>query len=470
MNPSTSATRSCIGINDIPAHEVPWDEQHLAPWAMDPARKNIRCRDCDREYRRSRRAANGGKTPQATRQAVQAIRSVSFATSEDGDDKIPASEVGHSHEYVPNPELVALWQAVVSGVIDHGDPPANIIFFGPKGSGKTEGAQWLAALSGLPFLKVDAASMTDPESWFGTREIVPEGGIAVTKYIPSALVTAVQRPGVVFVDEFNRVDDEHRNVWLPLTDGTGRVMNPLTGEVIVRHPHCFIIMAGNRGLEYTGTSAIDPAFTSRALSVEFDYIDETVERKVAQDATGCDEQTAFVFTRFAAETRQKAKADPDFSPISTREVILACRTAARGLSRDLAAKFAILTSSSAEGGDQSIRTELESIWNGVRLTKEELSDPGAPVADPGVAPVQWTCPTHHKVKVVPAGISKTGKPYPQFRACPEPYCDETEGRRGQNAQRVLTPAATANLVCPSCNFVNPLGQASFCSSCGAVLS
>ena len=34
-------------------------------------------------------------------------------------------------------------------------------------------------------------------------------------------------------------------------------------------------------------------------------------------------------------------------------------------------------------------------------------------------PMEWTCPVHHKVKIVQAGVSKAGKAYPAFLACPE---------------------------------------------------
>lgn len=463
MNP-TGNTRLCIGINDIPAHEVPWDEQHLAPWAMDGARKNIRCRDCDREYRRSRREARSGVAPVARRNAVKAneadIRQLRFADAEVAEDDTPKP----THDYVPNPELVALWKTVVNNTLNNGTPPANIVFFGPSGSGKTHGAEYLADLVNLPFLKVDAASMTDPESWFGTREIIVENGHPVTKYIPSAMVEHIQKPGVTFIDEVTRVDDQHRNVLLPLTDGTGQVTNPLTGELVIRHPHNFIIMAGNRGLQFTGTSAVDPAFTTRALTVEFEYTDEAAEQKIAIEETGCDDTTALVFTKFATETRNKARNDPDFPPISTREVIAACQLAAGGMNRDLAAKFAILNAASAEGGSASIRQELQNIWNGVRLTKAEVDKE----ADDIKASGGWVCPTHKKVKTVPAGVSaRTGKPFNAFKACPENFCDETEDRA--SAAKQSAPASGAQLTCPSCGTQQAPGRQTFCARCGATL-
>lgn len=467
------ATRLCIGINDIQAHEVPWDEKHLAPWAMDGNRKNIRCRDCDREYRRSRRAAREGTPTRArvVRQAEIDLASVDFGT---GDDVAALAVPTPDHEYVPDADLVKLWKAVVNNTLHNGAPPANLIFFGPSGSGKTEGAQYLAGLVKLPFTKVDAASMTDPEAWFGTREIIVEQGVSVTKYVPSAFVQALQKPGVSFIDEVTRTDDQHRNVLLPLTDGTGQVTNPLTGEVVVRHPHHFIIMAGNRGLQFTGTSAVDPAFTTRALTVEFDYISTDVEKRITMEETGCDELTATVFTRFAKETRDKARSDPDFPTISTREVIAAARLAAGGLDRDLAARYAILNAASAEGGSASVRTELQGIWNGVRVTKLELDKDDAEEEEQNA----WVCPTHGKSKVVPAGVStSTNRPYKSFRACPENFCDETEDRPGTAYTQApvgnvsnSTNAAVGQLTCPSCQTLQAPGRTTFCARCGATLT
>ena len=56
-----------------------------------------------------------------------------------------------------------------------------------------------------------------------------------------------------------------------------------------------------------------------------------------------------VFVRFANETRAKAKIDPEFLPISTREAIEMGRLVKDGLTRDLAVKFTVLNGASSEG-------------------------------------------------------------------------------------------------------------------------
>lgn len=408
------------------------------------------CEAHEQMYRDSRRKA-GAFAPAKP-------KNLNFGTIRlgDADEQLATDEdLAHSHEYVPMPDLAALWHAVVTGAQSR--PAANLMFLGPSGSGKTDGARYLAALVGLPFTKVDAASMTDPEAWFGTRELIVQDGVAITEYRPSAFVEAIQKPGVTLIDEVSRVRDEHRNVLLPVLDGTRAVMNPLTGEVINRHPQNFIIMAGNVGLNFTGTNAIDPAFMTRALTVEFDYIDPTSEAKIVVDASGCDDESAHVFVRFAGETRAKAANDPEFAPISTREVIEMGRLVKDGLSRDLAVKFVVLNAASGEGGTASVRQELNNIWNGVRIIT-----PSKPQSN-------WTCPAHGQVKTVPAGISKTtGKPFAAFRACPVPGCGMTEDKN-PNPSATGTSSANGVTICGDCNTPQPAGRTSICVSCGAAL-
>ena len=380
----------------------------------------------------ARAVAKGGTRWHAPKTPRSAKRVLDFAPLVTG-ETVADEDLAHSHEYIPMPELAKLWHVVVTGAKTR--PATNLMFLGPSGSGKTDGARYLAALVGLPFTKVDSASMTDPEAWFGTREIVVQDGVAVTEYRPSEFVQALGKPGVMLIDEINRVRDEHRNVLLPLLDATRAVTNPLTGDVVARHPQCFVIMAGNVGLHFTGTNAIDPAFMTRALTVEFEYIDATNETRIVQDASGCSVDDATVFVRFAGETRVKALIDPEFLPISTRELIEAGRLVKDGLSRDLAVQFVVLNGASSEGGSSSIRQEFQNIWNGVRVTKAEPVGPT----------VSWTCPSHPMSvpKSIPAGVSaKTWKAYTAFKACSLPGCANTSDR---------TPVASQIVHCTKCN-------------------
>lgn len=336
------------------------------------------CRECYRAYAADWRARRNVGAPTGTRRQTQSRTSLGRAPIVIPDLRTPAKETDEngekvsdedlqtgSHAYVPSIEMIETWAAVTASAAA-GKPAANLMFLGPKGCGKTEGAYFLAGTVGLPFVKIDAASMTDPESWFGTREVVSLDGVAVTEYHPSTFALMLEQPCVMLIDEVNRAKDSDRNVLLPVFDKTRKVMNPLTGDVISRHPRCFIIMSGNRGLSFTGTYAIDPAFISRSLTVAFDYVDPISEVAIACESTGCDDETAQLFVRFATDTRAKAKIDPDFEPVSTREVIEACELVVRGSSADNAARVVVINAASPEGGAQSVQMQLDAIWAGIR--------------------------------------------------------------------------------------------------------
>lgn len=267
--------------------------------------------------------------------------------------------------YVASRELLQVWDAVVKTGAN-GNYPLVLMFLGPSGCGKTVGAEYLAGSVGLPFTKVDAASMTDPESWFGTREVVARDGVSVTTYRPSTFVSSITKPGVTLIDEVNRIRDEHRNIVLPLTDGTHQVTNPLTGEIVKRDPGNFIIMSGNRGLQFTGTYAVDPALMTRSVVVEFDYMDPRSEQTLLEQRTGVDAEVAKALVALASDTRTLAKSDPDMAPVSTRELLAAADLHAKGCPLDLAVQVGIINGAPDDGGVDSIRQKVVNIWGGKR--------------------------------------------------------------------------------------------------------
>jgi MoxR-like ATPase len=309
------------------------------------------CKDCWKAGGKS--TTHRAPTERSTRAAMRSTRTV-------------ATDTG----YVASRRLQALWSSVRAARIVGDEHPMNLLFLGPSGSGKTAAAEYLALVAELPFTKVDAASMTDPESWFGTREVVSENGVSVTTYRPSAFVLAITQPGVLLIDEINRVRDEHRNVLLPLLDGTHKVTNPLTGEIVAKSPDCYVIMSGNRGLQFTGTYPIDPALMTRSLTELFDYLSTEDEIAVAMHRTGCTQETAALFVRFASESRDRASQDSDINPISTREVLYACSLVAGGMDADDAVVVAMLNGVNDEGGVESIRHRLETIWTGIRPSRQ----------------------------------------------------------------------------------------------------
>jgi MoxR-like ATPases len=320
-----------------------------------------RCKACQKVRNQQYRAARKGQPVPITPKATLASAHLEQEATLTAPTNVAPQSTFHASQ-----TLIDVVSAVMAGTAD-GSPSDNLMFLGPSGCGKTTSAEYIAQMLGLDFVKVDAAAMTDPESWFGTREVIAVDGTSVTTYRPSEFVEAIQRPCVLLLDEINRVRDEHRNIILPLTDLTRRVTNPLTGEVVRRHPQCLIIMSGNRGLQFTGTYAVDPALMTRAYILEFSYLPDKEEAQVVLERyPGLDPRVASTLVRLANETRQRAAADPDFIGVSTREVLATAKLIHNGLNPDLAVSVAILNVASDEGGEGSVRSEIAKLWVGVR--------------------------------------------------------------------------------------------------------
>ena len=228
---------------------------------------------------------------------------------------------------------------------------------GPSGCGKTDGARYLAQSAGLPFVKIDCKSMIDAESWFGTRGAT-DGS---TYYAPSVFVRAITEPGVLFLDEYTRVTNDVRDVLNPLLDGTRNVLNPITGESIVMHPDCLVVLAGNVGYRFTGTFDVDPALTSHVIVHNLDYPAPDDERAILTEATGIDAATVDRLVRLGVESRT----NPNLPNVSTRELLAAGRLIARGLDERAAVGAAIIAGASDEGGQSWPRARLDTLWSGI---------------------------------------------------------------------------------------------------------
>jgi nitric oxide reductase NorQ protein len=343
------------------------------------------CRSCQKTYRENRqrllatgqvqprqRSATSSSPKAAAITARLAAAPAPVPVEESFEEKVEALQVIDPEgvkdlkpgDFIQSAEVLATWVAVQK-IAKSGMHAPNLLFKGPSGSGKTESAKDLAKRSELPFYKVDASAMVDPEAWFGTREVVVEDGAPRTIYVQSGFVEALQRPCVLLIDEINRVADAVRNILIPLFDDSRQVTNPLTGQIVKRHPLCFVIMTGNVGIAFTGTFAIDPALLTRALTTNFAYLGAQDEVAVVVARTGIDERLAGTLVRFAGDTRQKSAKDEDFLPVSTREVLSAAFLVAQGLDMTTAVRQSVINSASEEGGAESQRAQLEYLWKGI---------------------------------------------------------------------------------------------------------
>lgn len=359
--------QQCRGYGSIPAHDAP---------AAEFSAGKTRCKSCTAAYFADWKAAKTAGTPTRTYQrkpsapAVNAgpslnpaepVQSPTIATIERKPISRKHSDpvTANGHKYVPHKSLVETWKMIRAEAADRGGHPMVLAMHGPSGCGKTDGARWLAQTAGLAYVKIDAASMVDAEAWFGVREAANGS----TFYRPSEFVAALTTPEtLVFIDEYTRTPNDVRNVLLPLMDGTRVVMNPITGEAIALDPTVYIVLGGNVGYRFTGTYDVDPAFSSRCYVYPMDYLAPLQEAAVLQEATGIGTEDAAILCKFAGDTR----ASDTFSPVSTRELLMAARAATHGMNLDDSVRLAIVNAASDQGGEASARARLDALWTGIR--------------------------------------------------------------------------------------------------------
>ena len=233
----------------------------------------------------------------------------------------------------------------------------NIIVTGPSGTGKSVIAEHLS--EGQTFTYIDCAAYTTKEDFGGERELSEVNGHVVTTFTRSRVVDALERPGVLFFDEFNRATDELRNILLPLMDETRAFKNPASQVYHIRHDENLFIMAMNKGFEYSGTHAIDPAFISRSRTVSIGYPEPRVEAQIVQTRWPIDPDTMGDLIRFANTVRERKAADhPEWPAIGTRELVQIAEAITLGVNPEDAVELTVLQNLDTVGGVNSTYVQV----------------------------------------------------------------------------------------------------------------
>jgi MoxR-like ATPase len=242
-----------------------------------------------------------------------------------------------------------------------------MIITGPSGIGKTELLISAGRDRGEDVFVQHTASVTDPELWLGHKEIDENG----TRWVFSDFLKALQRPGLVVIDEINRVHSTVLSVILPILDGQQRVLVPgAEGErgepvYVSVHPECKIAATANLGYGYTGTYQLDIAVMERfAYRIPIEWPDEKEEVKILTMKTGISSKDAERLVWIAAKTRDMAKTEAISRGISTRSLLHWAMQVATGMPIARAAEYSVLGQYRDEGGEQSDLMKVKVVIEG----------------------------------------------------------------------------------------------------------
>ena len=215
-----------------------------------------------------------------------------------------------------------LWWVLMRNLLQN----VNTMITGPSGTGKTEIVRLLCQKTGTPFTLIQMGSITDPtEQLVGKMDLDPSTG--GTKFDWADFALAVQRPGVVLLDEINRIPRNGFNILFSVLDGTREIVasgaKSTDKRVVKVNPDCVFFATANIGDEFTGTHKIDTALRTRFVIQETDHLDPKVEAKILEKRSGIDSEDAYNIALVAANIRKAHDSNALQNTVSTRET-LAC--------------------------------------------------------------------------------------------------------------------------------------------------
>ena len=247
----------------------------------------------------------------------------------------------------------------------------NMLVIGPSGCGKTELIQRLGRQFDKPVYKVDCASITTPDKWVGHKELVATDRGQETHYVKSMFLKWLAaedgfEPGIVLLDEINRLNANQLNTLIPVLDGSQKVWVPDLGIYSEVHKDTMIAATANLGVGYSGTHSMDIALQDRFGTVmEATFPPREDEERVLMRRTGIDEARAKILVNIATQARAKAD-DGDLSRyVSTRALIDCAFWVGAGMTIVNAAAATFVKKFSAEGKAESERAAVEILIKGM---------------------------------------------------------------------------------------------------------
>lgn len=197
---------------------------------------------------------------------------------------------------------------------------------GPTGTGKTEIIKLLCDKAGVPWTIIPMGTITDPVEQLIGKPIL-EGGNETYDWAEFAL--AIQKPGVIILDELNRTPKNGENVLFSVLDNTRElVASGSFGNVEKRikvHPDCVFFATANcaaggkKDNNYNATKGIDAAIASRFMFVEMDYMDMKAEAETMIARFGINKDDAKAISAVVRTIRETSKNNDFNVDVSTRD-------------------------------------------------------------------------------------------------------------------------------------------------------
>ncbi len=126
----------------------------------------------------------------------------------------------------------------------------NLALTGEPGTGKTEGANYLAWMLNMPFVRLAYTSASEPDHFLGTPQYSAEKG---TYFQPGLLPRNWTQPTILLSDEMNLPEEAIQEAYRSMND-SARLLQ-VYGNNFYRHDYCFHLGAMNPAHDFRNLNA-----------------------------------------------------------------------------------------------------------------------------------------------------------------------------------------------------------------------
>lgn len=288
-------------------------------------------------------------------------------------------------DYVFDPAILAQLAAADAGGL-------NVLFSGPAGTGKTEGAMQYAARTGRPFFRIPIDLTIERPDILGQEVPSKDGGMV---WADGMLARAFRVPyAVILIDEPSLLRQGTAAIFQTALD-VSRCLNLPTGEVLQAAQGICIIAAdntdgsGDNTGRYIGTAPMNAALADRfGVKLAFGHMPAEKESTMLAHRTGLTRDACALMVAYAGVTRADADSGKLTLGVTPRRLLAWAKSVKLGIPSAKAFLSCVIAGSTSEDREvllQLQETSLKSDHDRIDGLARGTIVPEAPKASPSDA-------------------------------------------------------------------------------------